>query len=129
MTRRRLHPPQKLCVMDVTNDTAPSCPSMAKFLPTSLRASSPGRVARRSDGCARSIVARASAYDTTLFVSHLFPSKGMYSMKRTFTGASRVRATKSRISSSFTPRISTTFTFTGSYPSSTAARIERITRS
>ena len=49
---------------------------------------------------------------TILFSDHTLPSKGMYSMNRTLMGRSRVRATKSEISSSLTPFITTTFTFT-----------------
>jgi len=42
--------------------------------------------------------------------THLLPSKGMYSMKRTLTAWSCVKATKSASSSSFIPRITTQFT-------------------
>jgi hypothetical protein len=42
--------------------------------------------------------------------THLLPSKGMYSMKRTLTALSCVKATKSPSSSSLIPRMTTQFT-------------------
>jgi hypothetical protein len=47
----------------------------------------------------------------------------MNSMKRTTTPSSRPNRAKSTTSSSFTPRVSTTLTFTGSSPAATAARM------
>ena len=80
-------------------------------------------------GCAAATVVRISAYGTILRAAQALPSKGMYSMKRTLMSASRVSATKSSSSSSFTPRITTQFTFTGAKPAASAARTEASTRS
>ena len=80
-------------------------------------------------GCAAATVARISAYGTILRAAQALPSKGMYSMKRTLMSASRVSATKSSSSSSFTPRITTQFTLTGAKPAASAARMEASTRS
>mmetsp|Transcript_10483 Transcript_10483/g.28748 ORF Transcript_10483/g.28748 Transcript_10483/m.28748 type:complete len:210 (-) Transcript_10483:2800-3429(-) len=52
----------------------------------------------------------------------------MYSMNRTLTSFSLVSSTKSNNSSSLTPFITTTFTFTGVYPSSSASSIAAMTR-
>lgn len=52
----------------------------------------------------------------TIFLSdQMFPSKGIYSMKRTFMAWSLVSATKSPISCSFTPRMTTTLICTTVY--------------
>ncbi|KAH3658688.1 hypothetical protein OGATHE_006412 [Ogataea polymorpha] len=53
-----------------------------------------------------------SSYETSLFVDHLFPSKGMYSIKRTSTLSCLLSSTKSSISSSFRFFITTTLIFT-----------------
>ena len=47
---------------------------------------------------------------TILESDQTLPSKGMYSMNLTLIGRSRVSSRKAGISSSFTPRISTTLT-------------------
>lgn len=47
---------------------------------------------------------------TSFCRAQMFPSNGIYSMKRTFMGLCRVSSTKSHTSSSLTPLIRTTFT-------------------
>mmetsp|Transcript_13857 Transcript_13857/g.40160 ORF Transcript_13857/g.40160 Transcript_13857/m.40160 type:complete len:234 (-) Transcript_13857:71-772(-) len=94
-----------------TPSTPPSARPQPDSPPCSLQISS----------TAASTSAFISRKGTILLSDHTFPSNGMYSMKRTLIGRSTVRRTKSATSSSFTPRINTTLSLTGSKPASSAA--------
>ena len=95
--------------MLVTKLTPPRCPATSKFFATSPRGSPARRVTAPAGSAART-AASISAYGTRRAPLQRLPSKGMYSMKRTFKGRSRVSATKSGSSSSLTPRMTTALT-------------------
>mmetsp|Transcript_13574 Transcript_13574/g.43343 ORF Transcript_13574/g.43343 Transcript_13574/m.43343 type:complete len:242 (+) Transcript_13574:2271-2996(+) len=121
VSRIRLHVPQKWSDMELIKPTVPRNPGTCQVLETvfaesSARArSNPGKPPSR-------IRLTISKYGSIEREFQRLPSKGMYSMKRTSRWRCSVSRTKSRISSSLTPRLTTQFTLTRSRPGSSAAR-------
>ena len=117
------YPPQKLCVMEVTKLTLPACPSCENSSPppspdlsrveacpgTRLRRAAP----RRSSPCSSPIGSRRKACIDETNVDQ--------------SGFGQGDEVEAR--GSLTPRITATFTFTGSYPSSAARSMDFMTRS
>lgn len=119
--RTRLHPEQKAFVMEAMKPTVPWNPSTWYVLAVSFGDAggswcSPGK---------RLLIRLKSSRKLTIFsADQRFPSKGMYSMKRTSRLTFFVSCTKSSASSSLTPFIGTMFNLTESKVSLTAASID-----
>mmetsp|Transcript_49216 Transcript_49216/g.100499 ORF Transcript_49216/g.100499 Transcript_49216/m.100499 type:complete len:211 (-) Transcript_49216:663-1295(-) len=105
VSRNRLHVPQKCLLIDVMNPTVPLKPGTRQALDVSLGLSA--WWVRWMWGKRRRMTVSISSYAMNLESRHWFPSKGMYSMKRTSREECSVKATKSASSSSFCPRITT----------------------
>mmetsp|Transcript_15484 Transcript_15484/g.39969 ORF Transcript_15484/g.39969 Transcript_15484/m.39969 type:complete len:300 (+) Transcript_15484:361-1260(+) len=124
VSRRRLQPAQKGCVIEAMNDKEPAAPGSRYETATSC--GGVGSLAR--PGCASRSRPSIASSGTIVSDDHLLPSKGMYSMKRTSIGFSRDSCANASSSSSFVPAIRTTLSLRGAIPSSRARSIASSTR-